>query len=138
MTQRILVVPTARIPDSVIRSHLRDIADGDVEIEVIAPASKIGKLDWLTNAEDDARQEAADRAGQVADALPTDSVEAHVGDTDPLQAIEDALRTFPADEVIVVTRPDDQAAWLEKGAGPNAQDMFGLPVRHLVIREDAS
>ena len=138
MTQRILVVPTARIPDSVIRSHLRDIVDGDVEIEVRAPASKIGRLDWLTNAEDDAREEAANLAGEVADALPTDSVEAHVGDTDPLRAIEDALRTFPADEVIVVTRPDDEAAWLEKGAGPSAQEMFGLPVRHLVISEDAS
>jgi hypothetical protein len=138
MTQRILVVPTAPIPDAVIRSRLRDIADGDVEIKVTAPASKIGKLDWLTNAEDDARADAADRAEQVADALPGDPVEAEVGDTNPMQAIEDALRTFPADEVIVVTRPDDQAEWLEKGVGPNAKHSFRLPVRHLVIPDDTA
>jgi hypothetical protein len=135
MTQRILVVPTAPIPDSLLRSELYGLVGGDVELEIVAPASEIGRLDWLTNAEDGARAEAADRADQVARELPTDAVDAQVGDSDPLQAIEDALRTFPADEVVIVTRPDDEAAWLEQGAGSDAQKRFSVPVRHLVVHE---
>jgi hypothetical protein len=133
MTQRILVVPTAPIPTRSIRSLLRESFPDDAEIEIIAPASNISWLDWLTNAEDDARAEAAQNAEQVAEAIPNDPTETKVGDTDPLQAIDDALRTFPADQVVVVTRPDDQASWLETGVGSAAQKRFSVPVTHLVV-----
>ena len=136
MTHRVLVVPTVPVSDSVIRAHLGDAVAADAEIEIVAPASNIGRLDWLTNAEDDARAEAADRAEQLATALPTDSVGAEVGDTNPLQAIQDALRTFPADEVIVVTRSDDQATWLEAGTGETAQERLSVPVTHLVVPDE--
>jgi hypothetical protein len=77
---------------------------------VVAPASGISRLDWLTNAEDDARVDAAERADELAEAAPTEDVESRVGDSDPVKAIEDALRTFPADELIVITLPDEDAA----------------------------
>ncbi|HWB21798.1 MAG TPA: hypothetical protein VG652_02800 [Gaiellaceae bacterium] len=133
MTQRILVVPTAPIPTPSIRSMLRESFPSDAEFEIIAPASHISWLDWLTNAEDDARAEAAEHADQAAEAVPGEPSDSRVGDTDPLQAIDDALRTFPADQVVVVTRPDDQASWLEAGAGEAAQKRFEIPVTHLVI-----
>jgi hypothetical protein len=50
-----------------------------------------------------------------------------------VKAIEDALRTFPADELIVVTLPDEHAAWLEKASADTALDRFSLPVTHLVV-----
>ena len=100
---------------------------------VVAPASDISRLDWLTNAEDDARSDAAERADELADAAPTDDIESRVGDSDPVKAIEDALRTFPADELIVVTLPDEDASWLEKGSGETALGRFSLPVTHLVV-----
>ena len=100
---------------------------------VVAPASGISRLDWLANAEDDARADAAERADELAEAAPTDDVETRVGDSDPLKAIEDALRTFPADELIVVTDPDEDAAWLEKGSAETALDRFSLPITHLVV-----
>ena len=135
MTQRILVVPTAPIPDSLIRSHLDQLVGDDLELEIVAPASDIGRLDWLTNAEDDARARAADRAERVAHELPTDPIDTQVGDTDPLQAIEDALKTFPADEVVIVTRPDDKATWLERDAAPNAQEHSGRTADEVVVHE---
>jgi len=100
---------------------------------VVAPASDISRLDWLTNAEDDARTEAGERADELAEATPTDDVEVRVGDSNPVKAIEDALRTFPADELIVVTLPDEDAAWLEKGSAEAALNRFSLPVTHLVV-----
>ena len=59
--------------------------------------------------------------------------ETEVGDTDPVQAIEDALRTFPADEVLVVTRPEDDASWLEQDSAREARERFGVPVTRLTV-----
>jgi len=87
----------------------------------------------LTNAEDDARADAAERADELAEAAPTDDVESRVGDSDPVKAIEDALRTFAADELVVVTLADEDAGWLEKGSAEAALNHFSLPVTHLVV-----
>ena len=65
-------------------------------------------------------------------------MKAEVGDSDPVKAIEDALREFPADEVLVITRPDDEASWLESGSGETAQNRFGLPVRLVTVADDGS
>jgi len=100
---------------------------------VVAPATGISRLDWLTNAEDDARADAAERADTLAEDAPTDNVESKVGDSDPIQAIEDALVTFPADELIIVTLSNEDAGWLEKGSAETALDRFSLPVTHLVV-----
>jgi hypothetical protein len=98
----------------------------DAEMLVVAPASKISRLDWLANAEDDARTEAAALAAKTAEATPTDDVVGRVGDSDPVKAIEDALRTFAADEVLVVAHPDDHGGWLAEGAPAKAQARFSL------------
>jgi hypothetical protein len=90
------------------------------------------------NAEDDARADAASLAAKTAKATPTTNVEASAGDSDPLKAIEDALREFPADEIVVVTRPDDEAGWLEEGTGAAAQARLPLPVTHVTVADDGS
>jgi hypothetical protein len=132
MARRILVVTTAAAPEAEVGALVRAHAGEDAEVHVLAPASKISRLDRLTNAEDDARADAAVRAETASEAVSGKHVEAHVGDVDPLQAIEDALRVFPADEIVVVTAPDEQATWLETGLGEQAQERFSVPVRHLV------
>ena len=133
MPRRLLVVATASVPAAALHRSIRSHAGEDAEMLVVAPASDISRLDWLTNADDDARTDAAERADELAEAAPTGDVESRVGDSDPLKAIEDALRTFPADELIVVTLGDDDAGWLEKGSGEKALDRFSLPVTHLVV-----
>jgi hypothetical protein len=127
------VVATASVPAADLRASVRAHAGDDVEMLVVAPASDISRIDWLTNAEDDARIDAGERANELAEAAPTDDVESRVGDSDPVNAIEDALRTFRADELIVVTLPDEDAAWLEKGSAETALNRFSLPVSHLVV-----
>ena len=134
MPRRLLVVATASVPAADLRTSVRAHAGEDAEMLVVAPASGISRLDWLTNADDDARTEAAGRAAELAQAAPTGDVESRVGDSDPLKAIEDALRTFPADELIVVTLPDEDASWLEKGSAQTALNRFSLPVTHLVVK----
>ena len=63
---------------------------------VVAPASGISRLDWLTNAEGDARADAAERAEELAEAAATEDVEAKVGDSDPVQATRREARIPPS------------------------------------------
>ena len=56
-----------------------------------------------------------------------------VGDGDPLQAIEDALRTFGADEIIISTHPEGRSNWLERGIVENARERFPVPITHVVV-----
>lgn len=138
MPHRLLIVVTTEVADGALRDLVRSRGGDDAEMLVVAPASEISRLDWLTNAEDDARDEAASIADKAAEATPTENVKAGVGDSDPLKAIEDALRTFHADEIIVVTRSDDQAGWLEEGAGASASKRFRLLVTRVTVADDGS
>jgi hypothetical protein len=133
MARRILVVTTATAPKADIESIVRAHAGEDAEIHVIAPASKISWLDRLTNAEDDARADAAERADAASEAVDQKSVP-HVGDVDPLQAIEDALRMFPADEIVILAAPEEKATRLEQGLGQEAQKRFNVPVTAMTTR----
>jgi GABA permease len=130
---QLLVVVTTPVEDDVLRREVRRLAGDGAKVKVVAPAT-VSAMDWLTNADDDARAEAKDIAEGAVEGL--DSAEltsAEVGDNDPVQAIEDALRIFPADEILVVTRPEQQADWLEKGVFEDDLSRFGVPVAHLVV-----
>ena len=63
--------------------------------------------------------------------------EGAVGDGDPLQAIEDALRTFGADEIVISTHPEGRSNWLERDVVGAARDRFGVPITHVVVDLDA-
>jgi hypothetical protein len=114
-----------------VEAAVRRRAGDDAEVHVIAPASKISRLDRLANDEDAAREEAADRAEATAEAVPGENVEAHVGDVDPIRAIEDALRMFAADEVLVFTASDNEATWLEGDLGRRVKERISLPVTYV-------
>ena len=47
--------------------------------------------------------------------------------------MEDALRLFPADEVIISTHPPGRSNWLEHDVVNRAQERFDLPVTHVVV-----
>jgi hypothetical protein len=131
--RNVLVITSVERPVAVLREAL----GGDVdELRVVVPAVKQSRLQWLTNADDDARQEAERAAASIDDATP-DDVQAEAGDSDPLQAAEDALADFDADELVVVTRPDEDATWLEEGRAADIERRFpGLEVTRLAVSDD--
>ena len=49
MPRRLLVVATASVPAAALRTSVRAHAGEDAELLVVAPASDISRLDWLTN-----------------------------------------------------------------------------------------
>jgi hypothetical protein len=127
--KRALVVTTVAADESSLREA---IAEAD-EIRVVAPAADVSFLQWLTNDEDDARREADEAAERVASAAADDTrveIDRTSESTDAAQAIQDALRDFEADEIVVVTRPGDDSTWLEDETVRAALDSHGIPVRH--------
>jgi hypothetical protein len=133
--KRLLVVATVPVEDSVLRNRVEEHAGSEAEVRIVAPAADLSPLQWLATDEDEAREEAAGIARSAEEAVQPAAgrVETEVGDPDPVRAIEDALRQFAADEVIVVTRPGDEAGWLEKDSAEEASERLGIPVTHLVV-----
>ena len=131
--RNVLVISSSEWPVAALRAALGD----DVgELRIVVPAVHQSRLQWLANEDDDAREQADEAASSIADALPSREVEATAGDSDPLLAAEDALRDFAADEVVVVTRPDEEATWLEEGsADAIARRLQGLKVTRLVVSD---
>jgi universal stress protein family protein len=138
--KRVLVVATAPVEESVLRERLREHAGRDSEVRLVAPASDLSPLQWLASDEDEARGEAAEITRSAAKAAEPEAgrVESEVGDSDPVQAIEDALREFPADEILVVTRPGEEAGWLEQDTAEEASERFDVPVTHLIVGADST
>jgi hypothetical protein len=56
---------------------------------------------------------------------------------DPNQAIEDALKEFPADEVVISTHPPKRSRWLESGVVEKARAELPQPVTHVVVDLEA-
>jgi hypothetical protein len=131
--RNVLVISASEWPVAALRAALGDDID---ELRVVVPSVHQSRLQWLTNADDDARVRADAAASSIADALPSQETEASAGDSDPLLAAEDALREFAADEVVVVTRPDEEATWLEEGnTQAIARRLRGLKVTRLVVSD---
>jgi hypothetical protein len=134
--RRLLVVTTGAADDAALREEVRERAGGEeVEIRVVAPAAELSRLQWLASDEDEARAKARQVARETGKAVEqTGAVEdTEVGDPDPVQAIEDALRTFPADELIIVTPSGESATWLEEDSPEEAFERFHLPTTHFVL-----
>jgi len=131
--RNVLVVATVPVDPERLRSEVRERAGSGARVRIVAPASDVSPLQWIASDEDDARAEAAEVASRAARAVEPDAaaVETEIGDPAPVQAIEDALRTFPAHELILVTPEGDEARWLEQDAA--AFERFGLPVTHLAV-----
>ena len=128
--RNVLVVSSVNRPVAALRELLGEVD----EVRVVVPTVRQSRLQWLANDDDEVREDADAAATEIAQAIPSEGVEAVAGDSDPLQAAEDALADFDADEVVVVTRPDDEASWLEEGRAEDIERSFpGLEVKRLVV-----
>ena len=116
-TRRILVVANETVGGGELRALLEHKSAGVAEeILLVCPALNSRVRTW-TSDEDAARAAAQERLDASLARLNREGVSARgeIGDGDPLQALEDALRTFPADEIVVSTHPPGRSHWLEQG-----------------------
>jgi GABA permease len=133
--RRILVVANETCAARGLCDEIRYRARGyDEDVLVVAPALSSHVRYWTSDI-DGARDAAQERLDSSLAALAAAGVRARgeVGDADPLQAIEDALRVFGADEIIISTHPPGRSNWLEKNVVAGARARFDLPVTHVVV-----
>lgn len=134
-TRRILVVANETVAGHELRDLLGRKAEGIREDVLLVCPALNSKLRTWTSDEDGARAAAQSRLDMSLTRLAQLGVQARgeIGDGDPLQALEDALREFPADEIVVSTHPPGRSHWLEQGVVENARMRYDVPVTHVVV-----
>jgi hypothetical protein len=133
MGKKILALVSEPVSTDALRSALRDGTD-DAEVMVVAPALDSRTRFW-TSDNDEAIARADEVQQETVERLAKDDVDA-VGDTgeaDPLLALQDALATFPADEIVIFTRPEGDQNWAEGDLVEKAREQLSVPVRHMDV-----
>jgi hypothetical protein len=104
------------------------------DVLLVCPALNSRVRTW-TSDEDGARAAAQSRLDASLAQLSESGVTARgeIGDGDPLQALEDALRVFPADEIVLSTHPPGRSHWLEQGVVELARQRYDVPITHVVV-----
>ena len=137
--KRILVVANETVAGESLREEIRQRSqDGLSEVLVVCPALNSPLRHWASD-EDAARAAANERLRVSLARLAEVGIEARgqIGEADPLQAIEDALRTFGADEIIISTHPEGRSNWLERGVVDRARERCDIVIRHVVVDLEA-
>jgi hypothetical protein len=137
--RRILVIANETVAGHTLRSMILEKSlDVREEVLVVTPALNSPLKHWVSD-DDGAREEARARLDRSLAQLAEAGVQARgeIGDGDPLQAIEDALRTFGADEIIISTHPEGKSRWFERGVVERARERFAVPITHVVVDLEA-
>jgi hypothetical protein len=137
--RRILVIANETVGGGPLLERIRERSSGyTTQVLVVSPALNTPLRHWASD-EDPARELARERLDRSLARLKQNGIEARgeIGDGDPLQAIEDALRTFGADEIIISTHPEGRSNWLERGVVTGARERFAVSIHHVVVDLEA-
>ena len=133
MAKKILALVAEAIDAETLRSALGEDVE-DAEVLVIAPALNSRRRFIL--ADPDAAIERAEAVQEeTVERLDEGGVDAagRTGEEDPLLALQDALITFDADEIVLFTHSAGKSNFLEEGLVEEATARFDPPVRHMVV-----
>jgi len=134
MPKKIIALVSEPISGDVLRSAVgRDEAE-EAEVLVVAPALN-SKTKFLTSDSDEAIARAEQVQEETVERLDEEGIDAagDTGEEDPLLALQDALVTYDADEIVLFTHAGGKRNWLEDGLVEQAKERFTAPVRHLVV-----
>lgn len=126
--KRILVVADETVVDDVLPEDVRKrVKEGD-DVVVVFPSLNSRLRHWMSD-EDKARAETERRREVSIEKFEEAGVKAtgEVGDPDPVQALDDALRKYGADEVIIAPRRRRPTHWLERNIVGRLRGVRNLP-----------
>jgi hypothetical protein len=131
---RILVLATEPVDADDVRTALPDEDDLEsAEVLVVAPAVNESPLAFWVSDSDEAIADAESAAQRTAQALSEGGARtrATTGESEPLLALQDALATYEADQVLVFVRSEDEARYREDDVVGEAERRFGVPVTEI-------
>jgi len=141
MTRHLLAIVTDSLEGAEEIDEIAQCAQGDgLEVRLIAPAVEANAFRHTMGDIDEPKREAEERLQVSLATLRRENIpaEGEVGDPDPVQAAEDALREAPADEVLIFEHAEGQARWYEDGLFEKAQAQLEPPLRLVVVEDDAA
>jgi hypothetical protein len=106
------------------------------EVLVVAPALN-SRTRFLLSDVDPAIERAEAVEEETVERMNEEGVKAagDTGESDPLLALQDALQTFEADQIVLFTHPGGSSNWLEEGVVEEARERFDQPVEHIVVED---
>ena len=134
MGKRILVLASEPVAGEALRKAVGSESAAGAEVLVVAPALNTRTRFWLSDP-DPAIERADQVQAETVERMEAEGVNAagDTGESDPLLAIEDALRTFPADQIVLFTHAGGDRNWAEEGLVDEVRERFDADVEHLVI-----
>lgn len=134
MGRRILAIVSEPVSGEALKKAVGSETAESAEVLVVAPALNSRLKFWIGDS-DEAIGRAEEVQQETVERLEEEGVDASgdTGESDPLLAVQDALATFPADEIVLFTHSDRGRNWLEEGVVDQATERFDAPVRHLVV-----
>jgi hypothetical protein len=133
--RRVLVVSNETLGGRELREELLRRSEPRPELRVVAPVLP-SRSHYLTSDIDGDLAQARRRLDRTLEWAHDEGFDAagRVGDdTPPLTAIEDELRRFAADELIISTHPPSRSNWLESGLVEQARAQLDIPVTHVIV-----
>lgn len=117
--------------DHLIAELQRRITEGPCRLHIVVPANVRGE-GW-TRSEAEAHMTASERLAEAIERFSAlgAEVDGQVGDERPLDAMRDALRATPCDEIILSTLPRGASRWLGMDLVSRAVRTFSVPVTHV-------
>jgi GABA permease len=138
---RLLVVANETVQGEALLKEIGDrCRDRQCEVMVVTPALAASRASHWASDIDEAIELARQRMELSLIEIKQLGFRAkgEIGDSDPNVAIEDALRVFPADEIVISTHPPDRSRWLEHGVVDKARERIDLPITHVVVDLESS
>jgi hypothetical protein len=136
--RRYLVVANQTLGGSHLTEKVREtLAAGPSAFHVLVPATPPGH--FATWTEGEALAVAQERLEAALLRFKELGAEAsgEVGDPNPLQAIDDALRERTFDEIILSTLPLGASRWLKQDLPHRCERTYSIPVTHIVGEMEA-
>jgi GABA permease len=132
--RRVLVVANETLRGRELRDELLRRGPQRLDLRVIAPVLA-SRAHFLTSDIDRELAEARSRLDATLDWAATEGFDAagRVGDMSPLMAIEDELRRYRPDELVISTHPPGRSNWLESGLVERVREQLDIPITHVVV-----
>jgi GABA permease len=134
MATRVLALVSEPVSAEALEQAIGRADARDAEVLVIAPALNT-RTRFVLSDPDPAIERAEEVQEETVERMTEQGVDAagDTGESDPMQAIDDTLQTFEADEIVLFTHPEGERNWLEEGLVDEAKQRFDRPVRHVLI-----
>ena len=127
---RVVVVSSSQLD----RNVLSEVVAADDDLWVVVPAVEQSRLQWLTNDEGSAREDARQVGEEIGRAAPGEPSDVEVKPDAPDQVVLDAIAEHQPDRIVVALREGEESTWLEEGGLDELpREIDGVPVIRISI-----